>query len=150
MGDGKGTIGKAVVGAFLGKDAGAFSKGAGELEGAFDRFSSRVAEEASIARGAEFFDKGFSEKAGENGTVHLDHVGEIEFEDVLDRFLDGGMVTTEIKDTVAAEKIEVVLAVEVVEVSAFGTGVDFIEANSPLNFDQSTIDLLVVQIVVLS
>ena len=150
VGDGKGTIGKAVIGAFLSKDAGAFSKGAGELEGAFDRFGSRVAEEAGIAGGAEFFDKGFGEKAGEDGTVHLDHIGEIEFEDVLDSFLDGGMVTTEIKDAVAAEEIEVVLAVEVVEVGAFGAGVDFVEADGALNFDQSTIDVLVVQIVVLS
>ena len=60
------------------------------------------------------------------------------------------MITTEIKDAVAAEEIEVVLAVEVVEVGAFGAGVDFIEADGALNFDQSTIDVLVVQIVVLS
>ena len=150
VGDGKGTVGKAVVGAFLSKDAGAFSKGAGELEGAFDCFGSRVAEEAGIAGGAEFFDKGFGEKAGENGTVHLDHVGEIEFENVLDGFLDGGMVTTEIKDAVAAEEIEVVLAVEVVEIGTFGPGVDFIKPDGALNFDQSTIDVLVVEIVVLS
>lgn len=144
VGDGKSTIGKAVVGAFLGKDTGAFSKGAGELEGAFDCFGARVAEEAGIAGGAEFFDKGFGEKTGKDGAVHLDHIGEIEFEDVLDGFLDGGMVTTEVKDAVAAEEIEVVLAVEVVEVGAFGAGVDFIETDGALNFDQSTIDVLVV------
>ena len=144
MGDGKGAIGKAVIGAFLSKDAGAFSKGAGELECAFDRFGARVAEEAGIAGGAEFFDKSFGEKAGEDGAVHLDHIGEIEFEDVLDGFLDGGMVTTEVKDAVATEEIEVVLAVEIVEVGSFGAGVDFIEADSALNFDQSTIDVLVV------
>jgi hypothetical protein len=150
VGDGEGTIGKAVIGAFLSKDAGAFSEGAGELEGAFDRFGARVAEEAGIAGGAKFFDKGFGEKAGEDGAVHLNHIGEIEFEDVLNRFLNGGMVATEIKDAVAAEEIEVVFAVEVVEVGAFGAGVDFIEADGALNFDQSTIDVLVVEIIVLS
>ena len=54
------------------------------------------------------------------------------------------MITAEIKDTVAAEEIEVVLAVEVVEVGAFGAGVDFIEADGALNFDECTIDVLVV------
>ena len=72
------TKGQAVVGAFLCQDFGAFGGGAGKFQGSFDRFRSRVAEEAGIARGTQFFDEGFGEEAGEDGAVHLDHVGEVE------------------------------------------------------------------------
>lgn len=33
------------------------------------------------------FDESFGEEAGENGAVHLNHVGEVEIQDVPDRFL---------------------------------------------------------------
>jgi len=64
--------------------------------------------------------------------------------------LDGGMVATDVEDAVAAEEVEVVLAVEIVEVSAFCAGIDFIEADRTLNLYESTIDVLVVEVVVLS
>ena len=52
VGDGESSEGKTVIGTFLGENAGAFCKGAGEFQGSFDRFRSGVAEEAGIARGA--------------------------------------------------------------------------------------------------
>ena len=59
------------------------------------------------------------------------------------------MVAANIEDTVAAEEVEVVLAVEIVKVGTFCAGIDFIKADRALNFDERTIDVLVVQIVVL-
>jgi len=139
-----------VVGAFLGEDAGALGGGAGKFQGTFDGLGSGIAKEAGIARRAELFDESFSEEAGENGAVHLHHVGKVQFENVANGFLDGGMVATDVEDAVAAEEVEVVLAVEIVEVSAFCAGIDFIEADRALNLYESTIDVLVVEVVVLA
>lgn len=135
---------------FLGENLWAFGGGAGELEGAFDGFGTGVAKEAGVARGAKFFDESLGQETGENGAVHLNHIGEIEFEDVLDGFLNGGMVAADIENAVAAEEVEVVLAVEVVEVSPFGPSINFIKPDGSLNFNESTIDELIVQIVVLA
>jgi hypothetical protein len=138
-----------VIGALLGENAGALGGGAGKFQGTFDGFGSGIAKEAGIAGRAEFFDESFGEEAGEDGAVHLHHVGEIEFKDVTNGFLDGGMVATDVEDAVAAEEVEVVLAVKIVEVSAFCAGIDFIKADRSLNFDECTIDVLVVEVVVL-
>jgi len=139
-----------VVGAFLGEDAGALGGGAGKFQGTFDGFGSGIAKEAGITGGAEFFDESFGEEAGEDGAVHLDHIGEVEFKDVTNGFLDGGMVATDVEDAVAAEEVEVVLAVEIVEVSAICAGIDLIKADGALNLYESTIDVLIVQLVVLA
>ena len=52
VGDRESSKGKAVIGAFLCEDFRAFGGGTGKFQGSFDRFCSRVAEEAGIARGA--------------------------------------------------------------------------------------------------
>jgi len=139
-----------VIGTFLGEDLWAFGGGAGKLEGPFHGFGARVAKEAGVARGAKFFDESLGEETGENGAVHLNHIGEIEFENVLDGLLDGGVVAADIEDAVAAKEVEVVLPVEVVEVSAFGPSINFIEPNGALNLDESTINEFIVQVVVLA
>ena len=139
-----------MVGAFLGEDAGALGGGAGKFQGTFDGFGSGIAKEAGITGRAEFFDESFGEEAGENGAVHLDHIGEVEFKDVTNGFLDGGMVATDVEDAVAAEEVEVVLAVEVVEVGAFTAGVDLVKAYGALDLHERAVHVLVVQIVVLA
>ena len=139
-----------MVGAFLGEDAGALGGGAGKFQGTFDGLGSGIAKEAGITGRAEFFDESFGEEAGENGAVHLDHIGEVEFKDVTNGFLDGGMVATDVEDAVAAEEVEVVLAVKIVEVSAFCAGIDLIESDRTLNFYERAIDVLVVEVVVLA
>ena len=50
----------------------------------------------------------------------------------------------------AEEKIEVVLAVEVVEIGALGAGVDLVEADRALDLHEGPIHVLIVQIVVLA
>jgi hypothetical protein len=60
------------------------------------------------------------------------------------------VVAADIEDAVAAKEVEVVLPVEVVEVSAFGPSINFIEPNGALNLDESTIDEFIVQVVVLA
>ena len=79
----------------------------------------------------------------------MNHIGEIKIKDIPNGFLYRGMIATNIEDAVAAEEVEVVLAVEIVKVGTLCTGIDFIKANRPLNFDERTIDVLVVQVVVL-
>ena len=116
-----------MIGTFLGEDLWTFGGGAGKLEGPFHSLGAGVAKEAGVARRAKFFDESLGEETGEDGAVHLDHIGEIKFENVLDGLLDGGMVATDIEDAVAAKEVEVVLPVEVVEVSAFGPSINFIE-----------------------
>ena len=149
VGDGEGAEGQAVVRTFLGEDLWTFCVGPGKLEGTFHRLGARVAQEAGIARG-EFFGEGFGQETGKNGAIHLDHVREVEFENVPDRFLNRGMVATDIEDAVTAEEVEVVLAVEVVEVGSFASSIDLVETDGPLNFDERTVHVLVVQIVVLA
>jgi len=139
-----------VVGAFLGEDAGALGGGAGKFQGTFDGFGSGIAKEAGIAGRAELFDESFSEETGENGAVHLHHVGKVEFKNVTNGFLYCGMVATDVENAVAAEEVEVVLAVKIVEVSAFCAGIDFIEADRALNFYERAIDVLIVKLVVLA
>ncbi len=65
------------------------------------------------------------------------------------RLLHGGMVAPDIEDAVAAEEIEVLLAVEVIEVSAAGVRVNFVKPDGPLDGDQGAIDVALVQVVVL-
>ncbi len=60
------------------------------------------------------------------------------------------MVTPDIEDAVAAEEVEVVFAVEVVEVGAFRPGIDLVEADGALNLNERAVDVLVVQVVVLA
>ena len=59
------------------------------------------------------------------------------------------MIATNVEDAVAAEEVEVVLAVEIVEVGTFCAGINFIEADRALNFHEGTIDVFVVEVVVL-
>lgn len=59
------------------------------------------------------------------------------------------MIATNVEDAVAAEEVEVVLAVEIVEVCTFCAGINFIEADRALNFDERTIHVLIVKVVVL-
>ena len=79
----------------------------------------------------------------------MNHVREVEIQDIPDRFLEGGMIATNVENAVAAEEVEVVLAVEIVEVGTFCAGIDFIKADRSLNFDERTIDVLIVEVVVL-
>ena len=54
------------------------------------------------------------------------------------------MITADVENAVAAEEVEVVLSVEIVEVGTFRTGIDFIKADGTLNLYESTIDVLIV------
>jgi len=60
------------------------------------------------------------------------------------------MVTPDIEDAVAAEEVEVVLAVEVVEVGALGAGVDLVETNRALDLHEGAVHVFVVKVVVLA
>ena len=59
------------------------------------------------------------------------------------------MIPTDVEDAIATEEVEVVLAVEIVQVGTFCSGIDFIEADCALNFYERAIDVLVMQVVVL-
>ena len=58
------------------------------------------------------------EKAGQQRTIHLHHVGEIEVDRLVQRGLDRRMPTTECEDAEARQHVEVALPAIVVEVAA--------------------------------
>ena len=60
------------------------------------------------------------------------------------------MITADVENAVAAEEVEVVLAVEVVEIGTLCAGIDLIESDRTLNFYERAIDVLVVEVVVLA
>jgi hypothetical protein len=60
------------------------------------------------------------------------------------------VIPADIEDAVATEEVEVVLAVEITEVCTFCAGIDFIETDRSLNFDERTIHVLVMEVVVLA
>jgi len=147
--DGQGTHGKAVEGAFQRDEPAASGGGAGELDGALHGLGAGVTEEDGIEMSGHALDERLGEDAAEEGAIHLDHVGEVEIEDVAEGLLNGGMIATDIEDAVAAEEIEVFEAVEVVQVSAAGVGVDFVEADGALDGDEGGVDVPLVQVVIL-
>jgi len=149
VGEGEGPEGQPVVRAFLCEDLWTFRVGPSKLQGTFHRLRAGVTQETGIA-GCEFFREGLGQETGKNGAIHLDHVGEVEFENVPDRFLNGRVVAADVEDAVTTEKVEVVLTVKVVEVGSFASSIDLVETDGPLNFDECTVYVLVVQVVVLA
>ena len=58
------------------------------------------------------------------------------------------MAAPDIEDAVAAQEIEVILFVEIVEVSALRAGIDVIESDDPLDFDERRIEVLFVELII--
>src|SRR5947199_1341360 len=90
----------------------------------------------------------FREKSAQQRTIHLHHVGKIEIEYVADRLLHHGMVTANVENAVAAQEIEIWLVIHIVEIGAFGPGIDLVEADDALGCNQGAVQMPLVQFVI--
>ncbi len=146
--DGKRAVREAVEGFVDRDESAAPGRCAGEFDRAFERFRAGVAEEDCVEMRRRFFQQRLGEQPAEDRAIHLHHVWQIHVEHVADGVLHGGMVAADVEDAVAAEEVEVVVAVAVEEVGALRASVDLIESNDPLHFDQRRIQVPLVQRVV--
>src|SRR5882724_12465649 len=94
------------------------------------------------------FHKGFSQQAAEKRTVHLHHVWKVQIEHVADRLFHQRVVSTDVEDAVAAQKIQIRLVIHVVEICAFGARIDFVETDDALRGHQRAVYMPVVQFVI--
>ena len=92
----------------------------------------------------------FREQSAQQRAIHLHHVGKIQIEHVADRFLHHRMVPADVENAVAAQKIEIRLVIYVVEISAFGPGIDLVEADDALGRNQRAVQMPLVQFVILA
>ena len=96
------------------------------------------------------FHKGLSQQATQKRTVHLHHVWKIQIEHVADRLLHRRVISTDVENAVAAQKIEIRLVIHVVEIRAFGAGIDFVETDDALRRHERAVYVPLVQLVVFS
>src|SRR5213078_3528353 len=92
--------------------------------------------------------KGLSQQAAQKRTVHLHHVWKIQIEHVADRLLHQRMISTDVENAVAAQKIEIRLVIHVEEIRAFGARVDFVETDDALRCHERAVYVPLVQLVV--
>src|SRR5882757_975691 len=94
------------------------------------------------------FRKGLSQQAAQKRTVHLDHVWKIQTEHVADRLFHQWMISTDIENAVAAQKIQIRLVIHVEEICAFGARIDFVETDDALRCHKRAVYVPLVQLVV--
>src|SRR5215831_17180680 len=58
------------------------------------------------------------------------------------------MISTDVENTVAAQKIQIRLVIHVIEIGAFGSRVDFVETDDALRCHERTVYVPLVQFVV--
>src|SRR3989344_3255065 len=100
-----------------------------------------------MRRGA--LDESFGQKAAQQRAVHLHHVGQIELKDVSDDLFDRRMVAAKVHGAVAAQKIEIVVALLVPEIGALGPLVNLVKADGPQDLHQGLVHVEVVERIVL-
>ena len=120
-----------------------------ELECSLDGLGTGVAKENCVEMRRQLFQECFGQQPAEQRAIHLHHVRQIEVEHIADCFFHHGMVAADVEDGIAAEEIEVGVVIHVVEISAFGSGIDLVETNDALGRDQRPINVAVMQLVVL-
>src|SRR4030095_10456983 len=94
------------------------------------------------------FHKRLSQQAAQKRTVHLHHIGKIQIEHIADRLLHQRMISTNVENAVAAQKIEIRLVIHVVEIGALGPRIDFVETYDALRCHQRAVYVSLVQFVV--
>src|SRR5512140_1748730 len=94
--------------------------------------------------------KGLSQQAAEERTVYLHHVWKIQIEYVADRLLHQWMISTNVENAVAAQKIQIRLVIHVVQICALGARIDFVETDDALRCNQCAVYVPLVQFVVLA
>src|SRR5215475_9577101 len=94
------------------------------------------------------FHESLSQQAAQKRTIHLHHVWKIQIEHVADRSLHQRVISTDIENAIAAQEIEIRLIIHVVEISALGTRIDFVETNDALRCHKRAVYVPLVQFVI--
>src|SRR6266404_2612350 len=94
------------------------------------------------------FHKGLSQQAAQKRTVHLHHVWKIQIEHVADRLFHQWVISTDVENAVAAQKIQIRLIIHVEEICAFGARIDFVETDDALRCHKRAVYVPFVQLVV--
>src|SRR5262249_32959145 len=94
------------------------------------------------------FCKGLSKQAAQKRTIHLHHVWKIQIEHVADRLLHYRVISADVENAVAAQKIEIGLVIHIVEIRALGSRIDFVETDDALRCHERAVDVPLVQFVV--
>ncbi len=93
--------------------------GAGELDGRFNGLGAGVAEEDAFDLSGAARDELLGQEPRQQRAVHLDHVGKVGVNRLVQGVFDDGVASAECEDAKAAQEVEVALAGLVVEVTAF-------------------------------
>src|SRR5215475_769448 len=94
------------------------------------------------------FHKRLSQQAAEQRTVHLHHVWKIQIEHVADRLFHQRMISTDVENAVAAQKIEIRLVIHVEEICALRARIDLVKTNDALRCHERAVYVPLVQLVV--
>src|SRR6476646_1046920 len=94
------------------------------------------------------FHKGLSQQAAQKRTVHLHHVWKIQIEHVADRLFHQWVISTNVENAIAAQKIQIRLVIHVEEICALGTGINFVETDDALRCHERAVYVPLVQLVV--
>src|SRR6478672_4706162 len=94
------------------------------------------------------FHKGLSQQATQKRTIHLHHVWKIQIEHVANRLFHKRMIATDVENAVAAQKIQIRLAIHVVQICALGARIDFVETDDALRCHERAVYVPLVQLVV--
>src|SRR5258708_36448173 len=98
--------------------------------------------------GGRPFHKGLSQQAGQKRTIHLHHVWEIQIEHVANRLFHQWVISTDVENAIAAQKIQIWLAIHVVQICALGARIDLVETDDALRRHERAVYVPLVQLVV--
>src|SRR6266850_4616022 len=94
------------------------------------------------------FHKGLSQQAAEKRAIHLHHVWKIQIEHVADRLFYEWVISTDVENAVAAQKIQIRMVIHVEEICAFGARIDFVETDDALRRHERAVYVPLMQFVV--
>src|SRR4051812_7188623 len=92
----------------------------------------------------------FRKQTAQERAIHLHHVWQIELEHVCDGLLHRGMIAADVENAVAAQEIEVIPIIHVIQISAFRPRIDAIKTDDALGRYERAIKMPLVQVVVLA
>src|SRR5262249_8932797 len=94
------------------------------------------------------FRNGLSQQTAQKRTVHLHHVWKIQIKHVADRLLHYRVISTDVENAVAAQKIQIRLVIHIVEIRALGSRIDFVETDDALRCHERAVYVPLVELVV--
>src|SRR4030095_5762118 len=89
-----------------------------------------------------------TQQAAQKRTVHLHHVWKVQIEHVADRLLHYRVISTNVENAVAAQKIQIRLVIHIVEIRALGSRIDFVETDDALRCHERAVNVPLVQFIV--